>query len=100
MTEQEGNWLFRHVLDSLEKLHTGVGSLQGEFSGFKDEMVGRMVRLEKQVNKIERQRPRQETAWLQHLPWQYLLTIALAIVVGMFGWAMPEWLQAALSQKP
>ena len=91
-------WLGSFILSSLQDLQRAMGEVKGlvqanqdaldsRIDDFREEMVGRLTRLEEKVHGAEGRR--RLWAIAKELPWRHILTVAALVVLGIMGHLTP-----------
>jgi hypothetical protein len=95
-----GEWWTPWLLTSLQGLERSIGEVIGlvkshheridsRIDDFREEMVGRLTRLEEKVR--AGQPPRSSRLWdlAKDLPWRHILTVLGLLVLGLMGHLTP-----------
>jgi hypothetical protein len=104
-------WLLASMLGSIQRLESRVGELAGSLRSaqdgtnrriddFREEMVGRMIRVEERVLKGELRQAAAVWTFVKALPWKHILTLGPLIVLGLLGHiGAAEWKQWLLRAR-
>jgi hypothetical protein len=98
-----GEWLTPWLLSSLQGLERSIGEVTGlvrshheridsRIDDFREEMVGRLTRLEEKVHSSGAARPAGvPRLWevARSLPWRHIVAVAALVVLGLMGHLTP-----------